>query len=272
MILKFEDVINRFEPQTDQLEMLLGYDDKGQIHSHNFNQNTNILMAGVTGSGKSVTLSQMLLSMMVNYSSDNLHLYIHDAKRVDFRPFEETPHVRGMMYDEEDFNLHLDLLITLAKKRINQFHEAGDVKDIHGYNEYAKSNHLPLMPKIVTVIDKYTFIKQFDYDTDISKNITRILQLSRATGIYFVISTQTPRRNIFDGLLKSNIHSRLALKTTTATESQIVLDELGAEKLPPHGAMLYKNNSDSDLVQIQSSFVSDEAIESIIDSLNEEEA
>ena len=128
------------------------------------------------------------------------------------------------------------------------------------------------MPKIVTVIDEYTFIKQFDYDTDISKNITRILQLSRATGIYFVISTQTPRRNIFDGLLKSNIHSRLALKTTTATESQIVLDELGAEKLPPHGAMLYKNNSDSDLVQIQSSFVSDEAIESIIDSLNEEEA
>ena len=260
-----------FQGNKSPLAFALGKDITGEAKVARIDKMPHLLVAGATGSGKSVCLNSMLVSLLFKATPEELKLILIDPKRVEFTLFNGLPHMLlpKAITDVDKAVKALDWLIKEMDRRYNRFAETM-VRNIEEYNERneIKSQFEPKMPFIVFIVDELGDL-MLQRKKEVEEKIIRLTQLSRAAGIYLVIATQRPSVDVITGTIKANLPSRIAFAVSAFPDSKTILDQGGAEKLLGKGDMLYSPNGSVDLLRIQGAFVSSEEVAKVVDFVKE---
>lgn len=238
----------------------LGLGVSGQPAIADIQKMPHVLIAGQTGSGKSVCLNSWIFTLLYRSSPDELRIIMVDPKRVELTPFNGIPHLLVPVIVELDKVVSaLKWAVSEMERRYKLFSEVG-AKNIETYNNMAAFQTLPY---IVIVIDELADIMLFS-PSEVEESICRIAQMARAVGIHLVVATQRPSVDVITGLIKANIPARIAFAVSSSTDSRVILDSVGAEKLLGRGDMLYIPPELAKPVRIQGCYVSDSEIEKLI--------
>ena len=233
-----------------------GIDENGEKIPVNLEKLPHLLVAGTTGSGKSVFLNSLILSLIYNYNTDDLRLCLIDPKTTEFELFQGLPHLLyNVINNFDDVILLLDEIITEMYKRYKILKKY-NCKNIIEYNEKNKNNK---MYKIIVIIDEMADLMTQDKKT-IEKKLCQLAQLSRACGIHLIIATQRPSTDVITGLIKANFPSRLCFKVASVYDSKTILDRKGAEQLQGNGDALFQSVEMLEPVRIQTPFISTKKI------------
>ena len=235
------------------LDVIVGVDEHGEVIKLDLARERHMLVGGVTGSGKTIGILGMLTSLMAHHKNTSLKILIHDPTRVEYGNLADNPFVT--IYDDESPLVELNKMMDERYELLNSY----NAKSIDEYNERVSESEK--LPYIVTVMEH--FAQAMYTEDDCEKNTVRLLQKSRAVGIHLIITTQTPRREVFTGRIKANTPARLSFMVSTQSESVNILDEIGAELLPPRGSFVLKTTYDGEVRYGQAPFVSEEAIDEI---------
>jgi S-DNA-T family DNA segregation ATPase FtsK/SpoIIIE len=263
----------------------LGKGITGDSHFANIAKMPHMLIAGATGSGKSVTIHSLVTSLLYRNSPDFLRFIMIDPKRVELTLYNSTPHLLTPVITDPKQAI---LALKWAQKEMSRRYdilEAEQVRDIASYHEKIlktgnsnqnkpkedgenKSNDEgpETMPYIVVIIDELADIMQ-TYPRELESAIVRLAQMSRAVGIHLILSTQRPSVNVITGIIKANIPSRIALQVASQVDSRTILDAGGAESLLGAGDMLYASGEMSKPTRIQSPFISEEEVKEVVNHL-----
>jgi len=246
-----------------KLAVSLGLDVTGKPLVADLARMPHVLIAGQTGSGKSVCINSFLGSLLFRAAPSEVKLILVDPKRVELTGYNGIPHLLSpVIVEPEKVISALRWVLSEMDRRYKLFAQAG-ARNIDGYNEMSGFQALPY---IVVVIDELADIMLFS-PVEVEDAITRIAQMSRATGIHMVISTQRPSVDIITGLIKANIPCRIAFAVASQVDSRVILDTQGAEKLLGRGDMLYLPPEQAKPVRIQGAFISDKEINSLVSFL-----
>lgn len=260
-----------FQGSKSPLTFALGKDITGEAKVARIDKMPHLLVAGATGSGKSVCLNSMLVSLLFKAAPEDLKLILIDPKRVEFTLYNGLPHMLlpKAITDVDKAVKALDWLIKEMDRRYNKFAETM-VRNIEEYNDRneIKSQIEPKMPFIVFIVDELGDL-MLQRKKEVEEKIIRLTQLSRACGIYLVIATQRPSVDVITGTIKANLPSRIAFAVSAFPDSKTILDQGGAEKLLGKGDMLYSPNGSVDLLRIQGAFVSSEDVAKIVNFVKE---
>ena len=236
----------------------LGKGIDGEIVTADLEALPHVLIAGTTGSGKSVCLNAVIVSLLYKSAPEDLRLLLIDPKMVELSAYNGIPHLsQPVVTSPAQAVAALEQAVTGMETRYKAFKERGS-KELADYNRKAKTP----FPRIVIVIDELSDLMMTS-GKDIEDSIVRLAQMGRAAGIHLVIATQRPSANVITGMMKANIPSRIALAVTSALESRIILDANGAEKLTGHGDMLYAPVG-GEQKRVQGCYVSPEEIEKVV--------
>ncbi|WP_422122879.1 DNA translocase FtsK [Planococcus sp. X10-3] len=255
----------QFEDSDSPLEAALGLDLTGKPVTLDLRNMPHGLIAGATGSGKSVCINSILVSLLYKSSPQDLKLLLIDPKMVELAPYNHIPHlVSPVITDVKAATASLKWAVSEMERRYQLFAHTG-VRDISRYNKMVKEkgDHAQHLPYILIVIDELADLMMMS-PSDVEDAICRIAQKARACGIHLVIATQRPSVDVITGLIKSNIPTRIAFSVSSQVDSRTILDSQGAERLLGRGDMLYLGNGMSAPSRIQGTFVTDEEIEKII--------
>ncbi|MFF2755370.1 DNA translocase FtsK [Psychrobacillus sp. NPDC058041] len=266
--VRLSEVINTsvFLESDSPLEAALGLDLTGKPVTLDLRKMPHGLIAGATGSGKSVFINSLLVSLIYKASPEEVKLLLIDPKMVELAPFNHIPHlVSPVITDVKAATAALKWAVEEMERRYQLFAHIG-VRDINRYNSLAteKRQFAQKLPFIVIVIDELADLMMMA-PTEVEDAICRIAQKARACGIHLVLATQRPSVDVITGLIKANIPTRIAFSVSSQIDSRTILDQQGAERLLGKGDMLYQGNGMSSPVRIQGTYVSDEEIENIID-------
>jgi len=265
------DVIesDNFQKPQGKLTFALGKDISGSSMVGNIAKLPHLLIAGTTGSGKSVTMNSLILSVLYKARPDEVKFIMIDPKMVEFGIFNGIPHLLiPVVTDPKKAAGALQWAVTEMLKRYNLFKDAG-VRDLETYNRRAaQQDDMQTFPQLVVVIDELADL-MIVASKEVEESICRVAQMGRAAGIHLVIATQRPSADVITGLMKANIPSRIALSVSSSMESRIIMDENGADKLVGNGDMLYKPVGGKP-ARIQGTYVSDEEREEVIEFLKSE--
>ena len=263
------DIIDspEFKKAESKLTFAIGKNISGDAIVGNISKLPHMLVAGTTGSGKSVCLNSLILSILYKAAPDEVKFILIDPKMVEFKVYNGIPHLLVPVVTEAKKAAGaLQWAVTEMMKRYRLFSESG-ARDIASYNDYgaeADEEGFIRMPHIVVVIDELADLMMVA-SKEVEEAICRVAQMGRAAGVHLVIATQSPRADVITGLMKANIPSRIALKVSSSLESRIILDAGGAaDKLVGNGDMLYAPIGTSKPLRIQGTWVSDEERENII--------
>jgi S-DNA-T family DNA segregation ATPase FtsK/SpoIIIE len=266
-----------FSSSEKPLLLTLGKGITGKSHFADLAKMPHLLVAGATGSGKSVSIHVMITSLLFRNSPENLRFIMIDPKRVELTLYNKIPHLLNpVITDPKKAILALKWAGKEMERRYNVL-EQESVRDIHSYHKnvvepaLAKHNEtkdpalvLPeTMPYIVIVIDELADIMQ-TYPRELESSIVRLAQMSRAVGIHLILSTQRPSVNVITGLIKANIPARVALQVASQIDSRTILDGSGAEKLLGAGDMLYLGAEMSKPVRLQAPFISESEVKKTV--------
>ncbi len=252
----FEDLGAR-----SQLAFALGQDVAGQPFSADLSKMPHVLIAGATGSGKSVCVNAIICSLLMRATPAEVKLILVDPKRVEMAQYKGIPHLlTEVIVDSEKAVNALKWTVGTMEGRYHEFAQRG-VRNIAGYNEALRPGE-PRMPYIVIVIDELADLMMVSA-FEVESTITRIAQLARATGIHLVVATQRPSVQVITGLIKANIPSRIAFAMTSGVDSRTILDTTGAEDLLGRGDMLYQPIDAPRAVRLQGVLVTDAEIEDV---------
>ncbi len=252
-----------------ELIFALGKDIVGNAITDNLAKGPHFLVAGATGSGKSVCLNVMLVSMIMRYSPEDLRLILIDPKRVGFRIYEHLPHllIDEIITEPQRCLAVLAWAYIEMERRYELFEKCESVvSDINAYNEYVErtaKNTVPRLARIVIVVDELADLME-TCKKDLDARIRALAAKARAAGIHLVLATQRPSVDVITGTIKANLPSRIALKVMNFTDSQTILSEAGAEKLLGNGDMLYKNSAMPECERYQGAWISDAEINNIV--------
>ena len=270
-VVGMRDIISSkdFGANKSKLLVALGKDVTGQTAFCDISKMPHLLVAGTTGSGKSVCLNTMIMSILYRANPDEVKFVMIDPKAVEFPVYNGIPHLLvPVVTDSRKAAGALGWAVIEMEKRYKLLAENG-VRNIAGYNELCKKNkELEPMPHIVIIIDEFADLMMVA-GNEVESSVCRIAQKARAAGMHLVIATQRPSADIFTGLIKSNIPSRIALSVSSKVNSQIIIDMLGAEKLLGKGDMLYLPIGAPKPHRIQGCFVSDEEVRSVAEFIVE---
>ncbi|MBP7842512.1 DNA translocase FtsK, partial [Candidatus Woesebacteria bacterium] len=244
-----------------KLAVALGINVAGQPLVADIAKMPHVLIAGSTGSGKSVCINTFMCSILFRSSPDEVKFILVDPKRVELTAYNNIPHLlTPVIVDPKKVVSALKWATHEMEERYKKLAEVG-VKNIDGYNELA--GHAA-MPSIVIVIDELADIMLFA-PSEVEESVTRIAQMARAVGIHLVLATQRPSVDVITGLIKANIPTRIAFNVSSMTDSRVVLDTPGAEKLLGKGDMLYIPPDQARPSRVQGTFVSEPEIRNLID-------
>ena len=266
--VRLSEVINTdiFLHSESPLEAALGLDLTGKPVTLDLRKMPHGLIAGATGSGKSVFINSLLVSLLYKATPDEVKLLLIDPKMVELAPFNHIPHlVSPVITDVKAATAALKWAVEEMERRYQLFAHIG-VRDITRYNTLAteKRQFAQKLPYIVIVIDELADLMMMA-PTEVEDAICRIAQKARACGIHLVLATQRPSVDVITGLIKANIPTRIAFSVSSQIDSRTILDQQGAERLLGKGDMLYQGNGMSSPVRIQGTYVSDDEIESVIE-------
>ncbi len=255
-----------FQSSKSRLTACLGRDVAGSPIFCDLAKMPHLLIAGTTGSGKSVCINSILLSILYKASPDEVKLILIDPKKVELNVYNGIPHLLvPVVSDPKKAAGSLNWAVTEMERRYELIEEAG-VRNLQGYNAYIE-NHPERGEKlhqIVIIIDELADLMMTAKD-DVETSICRIAQKARAAGMHLVIGTQRPSVDVITGLIKANVPSRIAFTTVSQVDSRTIIDIAGAEKLIGRGDMLYSPVGATRPVRVQGAFVSDSEVEAVID-------
>ncbi|MEK7194337.1 MAG: DNA translocase FtsK 4TM domain-containing protein [Patescibacteria group bacterium] len=257
------------------LLVAMGKDVAGFAHFANIGKMPHALIAGATGSGKSVTIHSIITSLLFRNPPENLKFIMIDPKRVELTMYNKIPHLLTPVITDAKKAI---LALKWASKEMERRYEILEkeaVRDIDSYHKTMREGQT--MPFIIIIIDELADLMQA-YPRELESAVVRLAQMSRAVGIHLLISTQRPSVNIITGLIKANVPSRIALQVSSQIDSRTILDAPGAEKLLGAGDMLYQSGDMSKPVRLQSSYISESEVKKVVkflvdnyaDELNEE--
>ena len=260
------------------LEFALGRDAEGTPMVADLAKMPHLLIAGTTGSGKSVVISSILMSLLMRTFPEDVRLIMIDPKRVEFAPYDGLPHLYVPVVTEpKQAASALQWAVSEMERRLKIFERIG-VRKIATFNEKQQAgefdhydNPPSKMPYLVIVIDELSDLMMVA-GKDVEASIVRIAQLGRAAGIHMIVATQRPSSNVVTGLIKANITNRIGLTVATGIDSRVILDQTGAEKLLGQGDMLFSRVDWGKPKRIQGCYVSDEEIVDVVGFVKEQSA
>lgn len=253
----------RFQSAKSKLSFALGKDIGGDCIVGNIAKLPHMLIAGTTGSGKSVCMNSLILSLLYKARPDEVRLIMIDPKMVELGVYNGIPHLYvPVVTDPKKAAGALQWSVVEMLKRYRLFSEIG-VRDLESYNKHAQVAGEDTLPQVVIVIDELADL-MLVASKEVEESICRVAQMGRAAGMHLVIATQRPSADVITGLMKANIPSRIAFAVSSAMESRIILDQGGAEKLVGMGDMLFSPVGSGKPTRIQGAFVSDEEREEVI--------
>lgn len=261
----------KYKSAKSKLNVALGRDIAGKMMCADLAKMPHLLIAGTTGSGKSVCLNAMILSLLYNATPDEVKLVMIDPKQVEFTIYNGIPHLlTPVVSDPRKASGALGWAVKEMLNRYKTFSE-NNVRDISGYNESIKNNpEMKKMPQIVIFIDELSDL-MMAAPNEVEDSICRLAQMARAAGIHLVIATQRPSVDVITGIIKANIPSRIALSVSSQVDSRTILDMVGAEKLLGNGDMLYYPVGTAKPVRIQGCYTSDKEVEEVVRFIKEQE-
>ena len=265
--VSMKELMKNIPDKLAQSKMLfaLGKDLMGNCVYGELNRMPHLLIAGATGSGKSVCVNSIITSILMRARPDEVKLLLVDPKKVEFTPYKEIPHLLGpVITDGDEANRALKVIVTMMDNRYELFSMAG-VRNIAGYNAYIEAHPeegLRPLPWIVVIIDELADL-MLVAAKEVEASIQRITQLARAAGIHLIVATQRPSVDVITGIIKANIPSRIAFAVSSAVDSRTILDQMGAEKLLGYGDMLYVPVGETVATRVQGVFVSDDEVADI---------
>ncbi|MEX0870136.1 MAG: DNA translocase FtsK 4TM domain-containing protein, partial [Candidatus Spechtbacterales bacterium] len=256
-----------FEEKEGDLILSLGRDVKGSPVYTDLSRMPHLLIAGSTGSGKTIALNGVILSLLYRNHPKNLRLIMVDPKRVEFSVYSDIPHLLAPIVVENGKAVNaLKWVVNEMERRFEVLSEVGS-RDIHSYNKNKKVIKEDLtLPYIVIVVDELADLMS-SKGKEVEALIVRIAQMARAVGIHLVLATQRPSVEVITGLIKANITARMAFQVASQIDSRTVLDMSGAEKLLGKGDMLFLSPERSKPVRVQGAFISEEEIKKVADHL-----
>jgi S-DNA-T family DNA segregation ATPase FtsK/SpoIIIE len=245
-----------------RLAMALGRDNAGRYIVADLAKMPHVLIAGTTGSGKSVCINCIVCSILYRSTPDEVKMIMIDPKVVELSCYNGIPHLLvPVVTDPKKAAGALDWAVSEMSGRYKKFAELG-VRDIKGYNLHRPEGE-PAMPQIVIIIDELADLMAVA-PRDVEDSIARLAQLARAAGINLVIATQRPSVNIITGVIKANIPARIAFMVASFVDSRTILDVGGAEKLLGRGDMLYAPSDSNKPIRIQGAWVSDDEVHDVV--------
>lgn len=255
-----------FSRAKSKLTFAIGMDISGEAITGNISKLPHMLVAGTTGSGKSVCLNSLILSILYKATPEDVRFIMIDPKMVEFKVYNDIPHLLvPVVTDVKKASGALQWAVFEMMKRYTLFSET-TAREIDGYNHIAsKSGDRETLPHIIVVIDELADLMLMAAK-EVEESVCRVAQMGRAAGIHLVISTQSPRADVITGLMKANIPTRIALKVSSALESRIILDAGGnADKLVGNGDMLYAPIGTTKPMRLQGTWVSDAEREKVVE-------
>ena len=276
--VKFKEVLaHESKAMSDaKIVVALGKDIMGRPQLADLSKMPHLLIAGSTGSGKSVCTNTMICSILMRYKPDEVKLMLVDPKKVELSNYNGVPHLLcPVVSDPKKASIALQKLVSEMDKRYDMFSDA-NVKNIAGYNEWImkenqKNNtNVAKMPYIVAIIDELADL-MLVASKEVEDSIMRITQMARAAGIHLIVATQRPSTDVITGVVKANIPSRIAFAVASNIDSRTILDMSGAEKLLGKGDMLYLPMGENVPIRIQGCFITDDEIKRIIDYVCKEQ-
>ncbi|MEK7609810.1 MAG: DNA translocase FtsK 4TM domain-containing protein [Patescibacteria group bacterium] len=265
-----------FQESEKPLLISLGKDIAGKAHFANLGKAPHALIAGATGSGKSVTIHALITSLLYRNSPENLKFIMIDPKRVELTMYNKIPHlltpvitdpkkaILALKWASKEMSRRYDVLERSGSRDIDSYHKNILAPAILKWKKENKArSDLDTLPYLIIIIDELADIMQ-SYPRELESAIVRLAQMSRATGIHLVISTQRPSVNVITGLIKANIPSRIALQVASQIDSRTILDQQGAEKLLGAGDMLYLGGEMSKPVRLQSAYITEAEVKKVV--------
>ncbi|RXJ93437.1 cell division protein FtsK [Malaciobacter molluscorum] len=258
-----------FQNAKSPLTMILGKDIVGKPFVTDLKKLPHLLIAGTTGSGKSVGINAMILSLLYKNSPDNLKLVMIDPKMLEFSMYNDIPHLLTPVITKATDAINaLSNMVAEMERRYTLMSQTR-TKNIENYNEKAKKESYDPFPYIVVVIDELADLMMTS-GKDVEHSIARLAQMARASGIHLIVATQRPSVDVVTGLIKANLPSRLSYKVGQKVDSKIILDSLGAESLLGRGDMLFTPPGVSGLVRIHAPWSMENEIEQVVDFLKDQ--
>ncbi|MCE7791424.1 DNA translocase FtsK [Salipaludibacillus sp. CUR1] len=262
-----------FQKQTSPLSAAMGMGISGEAIVTDLQKMPHGLIAGATGSGKSVCVNSILTSILYKATPDEVRLLLIDPKMVELAPYNEVPHLAApVITDPKEATKSLKWAVSEMENRYEKFAKAG-ARDISRYNEKMKKsgNEKSVLPYLLIVVDELADLMMVS-PQEVEDSICRIAQKARACGIHLLVATQRPSVDVITGLIKANIPTRVAFSVSSQVDSRTILDGSGAEKLLGRGDMLMLENGSSKPLRVQGTFVSDDEIERIVDYVSKSPA
>lgn len=261
---------DQYRNAKSKLFVALGKDIAGNCTYADLAKMPHLLVAGTTGSGKSVCLNAMIVSILYNATPDEVKLLMIDPKQVEFTVYNGIPHlIVPVVSDPRKASGALAWAVTEMLTRYKMFSD-NNVRDISGYNSICESIGQPKLPQIVIFIDELSDL-MMAAPHEVEDSICRLAQMARAAGMHLVIATQRPSVDVITGLIKANIPSRLSLKVSSQIDSRTIIDSAGAEKLLGNGDMLFYPVGIAKPIRIQGCFLSDKEVETVVDHIKQQE-
>ena len=259
------------DKKNTSLLFALGKDLMGKSVYCDVSKMPHLLIAGATGSGKSVCINSIITSFLLRTNPDDVKLVLVDPKKVEFTPYKDIPHLLWPIIDDAQMASNmLKRVVVMMEDRYDAFASAG-VRNIQSFNEQVDENNANLkdgeapmnkMPYIVVIIDELADLMAIA-GKDVELSIQRITQLARASGIHLIVATQRPSTDVITGLIKSNIPSRISFAVASSIDSRTILDSTGAERLLGNGDMLYHPQGENAPMRLQGVYVTDSEIQKI---------
>ena len=272
--VSFREVLEKVPKSLDGSKLLcpLGKNIMGNVIWCEINKTPHLLVAGSTGSGKSVCINGIICSILMRAKPDEVKLVMVDPKKVELSGYNGVPHLmRPVVTDPKEASVALAKIVSEMERRYDMFSET-KTKNIATYNDYVEKMNKTLpadeqmkkMPFIVVIIDELADL-MLVASKDVEASIMRITQMARAAGIHLIIATQRPSTDVITGVVKANIPSRISFAVSSSIDSRTILDMTGAEKLLGKGDMLFLPMGEADPERIQGAFISDDEIKRVID-------
>jgi len=270
------------------LIVALGKDVTGNVHFANIARMPHGLIAGTTGSGKSVAIQNIIISLLYRNSPEQLRFILVDPKRVELTLYNKIPHlltpvitqakkaIQALSWAVKEMERRYDILESEGKQNIASYHKtvfepAKATWKENGSQEEDRINLPEALPYIVIILDELNDLMQA-YPRELEAMIVRLAQMSRAIGIHLILATQRPSVNVITGTIKANIPTRIAMAVASQIDSRTIIDGVGAEKLLGAGDMLYLSSDSPKPIRLQSAYVSEEEIKKVVDYLKNQEA
>ncbi len=263
---------NKFQSANSPLASALGLDIAGNPVVLDLQKMPHGLIAGATGSGKSVCINSILVSLLYKAAPHELKLLLIDPKMVELTPYNGIPHLASpVITDVKAATAALKWAVEEMERRYQLFVHAG-VRDMASYNAKVNESEFnePNLPYLVIVIDELADLMMMA-PGDVEESICRIAQKARACGIHLIVATQRPSVDVITGLIKANIPTRIAFSVSSQIDSRTILDKVGAEKLLGKGDMLFLNNGANEAVRLQGTFVTNEEIDEVVRFVSEQQ-